>query len=454
MTRIPPQTEMHSASPIQSEVCRPRSLPNLTTAMQLQPMASTVGRRQSLASASTHSAESERSKVVSSARSSLEDAIRPMTSMSRLIRPHSWTPTSSTAPSQPSPGRPLAQYPTTGPVLIDWRRRESAHSSRSRSQSDASTYSSRSRPETQYRSRLETIPGSRTNSPGRPLNGPFPLDTSGKGRRLGSGSLQVVDPQDTSSDDNEQVSQRPQVQRFFTALTAPEPSPPLVKVEDESHIHPLFRTASPVPPPNRTAGTVVTASSHGGQYMTPKTLNSATRRSRATNTLYDSSRARSHSRLGTRARQQLLPIPHTVVRARSLETMDSWQTRLEEGDNPLTIQQLSQAARPKQQLQPINDENTPPTETSPGFAKTIQVKPPQKRRSDNNIIRASSTRTTPRGTPRRALSETSGNVRSTSVSPRRSARKSRDATRSSISLRQRRNEAVPEIQIYVDLADR
>lgn len=446
MVRLPPQTEMRLVSPSQPEVRTPPCFPDFTPAVQVQPVTSTIQRRQSIASASTHSAESEHSKVVSSARSSFDERLRPMTSMSRLIRPHSWTPNSNIIPHEQSSSRYVAQLPIAGPAVTEWNRRGSAQSSRTRSQSDASSYSSRSSPETPYRTRLETIPGSRANSPGRPLDGPFPPATASNEQHITSSNDSRDDLlQNTSYPEEAQL--RPQAQRFYTALTTPQHTPPLVNVEDESHIHPLFRTKSPIPPPNRTAGTVVIASSQGGQYMTPRTLNSATSRSRARNSLYDPSRARSHSRLGARAQQQQLPIPHTIVRARSLETLDSWQTRLEEGNDPLTIQQLAQAARPRQPIQLRNDENRPPSSTV--LPVSLQVKIPQKRQSGSRTVRGTSTH----GTPRRALSETSSNVRSSSSSPRRSPRKSRDTTRSSMSLKQRQRSDVPDIQIYVDPAE-
>lgn len=101
---------------------------------------------------------------------------------------------------------------------------------------------------------LETIPGSRSGSPARALDGPFPerpqtaLSASSPKLDRSSPSISVVQPR-----------------RNFSGSRPPSraASPSLA----EAHIHPLFRTDSPTPPPGASPGTVVVASSFSGQVI-------------------------------------------------------------------------------------------------------------------------------------------------------------------------------------------
>lgn len=85
---------------------------------------------------------------------------------------------------------------------------------------------------------LETIPGSRPVSPARALDGPFPVTTVAEADEI------LAAP------------------RVFN--DSPRTSSPSV---DESHIHPLFRTDSPTPPPAVSSGTVLMASPMGGHVI-------------------------------------------------------------------------------------------------------------------------------------------------------------------------------------------
>lgn len=96
---------------------------------------------------------------------------------------------------------------------------------------------------------LETIPasptGSRSPSPG------FPLDLQPPKTRQRSRSYSPVPSQ----------RERPKTAR----TTSPTES-----VCNEAHIHPLFRTDSPTPPPAATPGTIVVAAIGGGQVMSDR----------------------------------------------------------------------------------------------------------------------------------------------------------------------------------------
>jgi hypothetical protein len=103
---------------------------------------------------------------------------------------------------------------------------------------------------------LETIPGSRPVSPACALNGPFadderspeetPLpDSPSKPRHL------------PASDDGSM--------KAHGKLSTRKNSAP-----DELHIHPLFRSESPVPPPLKSPNTVITGSPFAGQVVSPE----------------------------------------------------------------------------------------------------------------------------------------------------------------------------------------
>lgn len=120
---------------------------------------------------------------------------------------------------------------------------------------------------------LETIPGSRPSSPGKPLEGPF------------------KEAQDLSDSPASSIVERPTTglshrherpataQSNYSKRTFIPPASPRARSPDisESHIHPLFRSDSPTPPPAATPGTVVVAHTNGGQTMPQPPLRSASR---------------------------------------------------------------------------------------------------------------------------------------------------------------------------------
>ncbi|KAF2840373.1 hypothetical protein M501DRAFT_1015429 [Patellaria atrata CBS 101060] len=164
-------------------------------------------------------------------RSSLQQAVRPITSRSKLVSSHSST-------------------------TRDSRRASSdVHSTHTDPQTDAFDAWDTSSVDPQARdavlsaapsrgTALETIPGSRPVSPARALeeacNGPRTELKTPPSIKSPPRSLRSTNVPSTSS--------RP---------TSP--------ITDESHIHPLFRTDSPTPPPATTPGTVVVAAPLGGQ---------------------------------------------------------------------------------------------------------------------------------------------------------------------------------------------
>lgn len=121
---------------------------------------------------------------------------------------------------------------------------------------------------------LQPIPGSRSPSPAKALEGPFPSPTLVPSPHLLSSS-----PPPTSQSFN-----YPSLRTgSFSASTSVDSLPegqltPLVStsplVSNEDHIHPLFRCTSPTPPPATTPRTTITAApgSFAGLLITERTL--------------------------------------------------------------------------------------------------------------------------------------------------------------------------------------
>ncbi|KAK3075543.1 hypothetical protein LTR53_001073 [Teratosphaeriaceae sp. CCFEE 6253] len=98
--------------------------------------------------------------------------------------------------------------------------------------------------------KLETIPGSRPVSPAKALDGPFSTART---------------PADTPLPDSPRPSDE------TGSFLGGEHMPPLRRPSThQSHIHPLFRSESPIPPPLPSPGTVVTASPLAGQIVSPE----------------------------------------------------------------------------------------------------------------------------------------------------------------------------------------
>lgn len=182
------------------------------------------------------------SETLTSLRSSLSNAVRPVSSLTRLL------------PARDSREdhreKPLAggereedgfdSWDTSG---VDAHNRQTVLESYSPSSSPPSNT-----PHMLQQPRLlETIPASpttsRSASPGCPLDLAPPSRAVRRSRSYSPATLSSRIP-------NHQQQQVP---------PSPSPTP-----SDEAHIHPLFRSDSPSPPPATTPGTVVTAAPNGG----------------------------------------------------------------------------------------------------------------------------------------------------------------------------------------------
>ncbi|MCJ1460968.1 hypothetical protein MMC28_011350 [Mycoblastus sanguinarius] len=133
---------------------------------------------------------------------------------------------------------------------------------------------------------LEPIPGSRSPSPAKALEGPF-FEPS-----LALSPPQSPLPQPPVSRPNSPPSSPSDLPNFSTMFPPASSQPPSSPHQrnfsrpssvsrprsrsrapsSEEHIHPLFRTSSPVPPPSASSGTVVTAAPEAGQFINERIL--------------------------------------------------------------------------------------------------------------------------------------------------------------------------------------
>jgi hypothetical protein len=176
---------------------------------------------------------------ISSFRSSLSQVVRPITSKTKLIQT-----------GQKSPHRPMSIASSHRGTSM-----EDGFDSWDTSTVDAhSRYAVESASPVGPQRFLETIPasptGSRSPSPG------FPLDLIPPKTRPRSRSYSPANSPTTSPKDRE---------RFQKSRTA---SP--TESMNEAHIHPLFRTDSPTPPPSATPSTIITAAPNAGQLISDR----------------------------------------------------------------------------------------------------------------------------------------------------------------------------------------
>ncbi|KXT09285.1 hypothetical protein AC579_9925 [Pseudocercospora musae] len=177
----------------------------------------------------------------SSLRHSASNALKPMTSRTRLLLGTSWGSV-----------RDAREIHSSGHVAT-----EAVSSTDEFENWDTSKVDEDFENSFPSKTRLETIPGSRPVSPAHPLNRPF----TGDGEQL----PMPPSPADTpvASPSSETGSLRNFPRSIPRRSSAPDTS-------DESHIHPLFRTESPAPPPLTSPGTIITASPYAGKIVTPE----------------------------------------------------------------------------------------------------------------------------------------------------------------------------------------
>ncbi|KAL1894714.1 hypothetical protein Sste5346_005688 [Sporothrix stenoceras] len=214
-----------------------------------------------------------RSDTMNSIRSSLSQVIRPITSKTRLISPssvssglvgHSDTSGSGTSSQRSSAWRPdsLAGSSTSPASTYASRDRDVRPSIEDFDSWDTSAVDPQNRltvlessvsPSAIAGRFLETIPASpttsRSPSPGTPLDLEPPRSRQRRSRSYSPAASSMRSASGT---------------RLRSQSQSQSPPPP----PGEAHIHPLFRSDSPTPPPAVSAGTVVTAAPPNASQMT------------------------------------------------------------------------------------------------------------------------------------------------------------------------------------------
>lgn len=194
---------------------------------------------------------SQTSSPRSSFRQSMGQAIRPMTSKTRLLLRQPYSP------------RDSRSFQSGRETSLDAIRhdQDGFENWDTSSVEDANNENF----ERSTRNRLETIPGSRPVSPAKPLDGPFPDE---------------VEPEDILLPESPLHSPLQSPTSETSSLRLSSPADRRESNADQSHIHPLFRTESPVPPPLASPNTVIVASPYAGQvvsseHLVPRRLHSS-----------------------------------------------------------------------------------------------------------------------------------------------------------------------------------
>jgi hypothetical protein len=213
------------------------------------------------------------SQSLQSWRSSLQQAVRPMTSRSKLL-------------ARQGPPREQKRSHTDANSIDDESSQSDGFDSWDTSSVDPSVKDSLMVSAPSRGTILETIPGSRPASPARALDGPFPT---------------------LSEEDLTEILEPPRA----ISISSRSPSPAF----DESHIHPLFRTDSPTPPPAASPGTVVTASPMSGQVIArPYSRTRSNSRTTSPSPLgHPQSTMDSRARSASATRAVTPPIPQSIL---------------------------------------------------------------------------------------------------------------------------------------------
>lgn len=242
---------------------------------------------------------------------SLQQAVRPSTSRQKLLGPRS-SMSRSSSQSGVSDARSVA---TTAPSdgFDNW---------------DTSNLDQQIKETVQLAvptkgTALEPIPGSRPVSPARALDGPFPAATSQPSLHSLQSQERLQERPPTSLSVLSALSQLQRPPTAFSIASGRSATPTMNNPNMlEAHIHPLFRTDSPVPPPTVTANTVVTASPYSGHVIrAPSRASSRTRLNDRSSSPVIRSRAGSvddlpsRSRSSSTTRAMTPPIPDFILSA-------------------------------------------------------------------------------------------------------------------------------------------
>ena len=236
---------------------------------------------------------------------SLQQAVRPSTSRMKLLGPRSSISRSSSASALSDARSTATTSPSDG--FDNW---DTSHIGQQIKETVHLAVPTKG-------TALEPIPGSRPVSPASALDGPFSVLQ----QQLHS-QERLQDRPLTGLSNLSQIQRPPTAFSTASGRSATPTMRPISPEISESHIHPLFRTDSPVPPPSATPGTVVTASPYSGHVI--KATSRASSRTRLTDRTASPvvlSRAGSVDDLPTRSRSSSQtrvmtpPIPDFILSA-------------------------------------------------------------------------------------------------------------------------------------------
>ncbi|KAK3302411.1 uncharacterized protein B0T15DRAFT_304553 [Chaetomium strumarium] len=242
-------------------------------------------------------------ETMSSIRSSLSNVVRPITSRTRLLSASRQSLRRSA--SQDLPGLREVRTRSVSDGFDSWDTSSIAPENRQTVLESSSPPLGRS---------LETIPASptvsRSSSPGTPLDLLEPPRTRRRSRSYSPVSTRTIEAQRAA----------------FTQQPA----------HSEAHIHPLFRSDSPIPPPSATPGTVVVAAPDAGKVISDR---------QSIRSIQSMRRLRSES---------LPTVPSPLSRAASL---DSFHRRAESNSPEIReeIREEDEAAVERKMTPPIPD---------------------------------------------------------------------------------------------------
>lgn len=243
-----PQSEQRSSQPVEISEGRrspPRDLIRRSISVHMATLGPTSPKF-----FRSHSEPGSPSLAASSPRSSFRDsasqALRPMTSKTRLLLHTSFA----SRDSRSVHAEPVVEIMRQNDDFENW-------DTSGVEDGYASPFGSKTK-----MTRLETIPGSRPVSPAHPLDGPFPDEEDIAPDQLPLPESPLQSPISPMSPNSETSSvrsmRRPTIRRTNS--------------NDQSFIHPLFRTESPAPPPLTSPGTVIHASPYAGQIVSPESM--------------------------------------------------------------------------------------------------------------------------------------------------------------------------------------
>lgn len=236
--------------PLSTQQVKPRTIHLRLGSIGMEQPSSFFGARQGPASLKSIASSHFTASAKSSIRNSATESLHPMTSKTRLILQTSFGSRSSRGTAA-GIGSPPSR--STESEFEHWDTSRVNHS-----------FETMKKPKMPC---LEPIPGSRPASSARPLDGPFPSVTIPHETPMPIYGA-FMSPKANTESENYPIQDLPRL--HIRRGSTPSITSPTTPTVDQHHIHPLFRSESPAPPPLTSPGTVITASPYAGQIFTPE----------------------------------------------------------------------------------------------------------------------------------------------------------------------------------------